>query len=292
MTQKECYLYKITNKVNGKCYIGVSKDPYKRFKAHKQKSSNCIKLRNAMTKHGHNHFVLQVLCKGSVDYISDLEGKAIEVYDSRENGYNILYGNHKKNLSLPEEVSEKISSSLLKHYENNVSKTLGRKYDKCYNDHPVYVLGFWFPSVRFCSSVFNKHHGWVVQRDGSDQAYVKPPRAKRKDDQFTGTLYGGGFWWPDIDTACATLKMTKSKIKKRIRYGNVEAFSTAMSESKVGERNPMSGRTGALSPRSRPILVDGVRFESITEAINSTIYTKKQIQSRLKNDKYTNFIYL
>lgn len=292
MIPKEYYLYKITNKVNGKCYIGVSKDPYNRFKAHQQKSSTCTKLRNAISKYGRDSFELQVLCKGSVEYISDLEGSAIEAYDSRENGYNILYGNHKKNLALPQEVSDKISSSLLKYYKDNVSKTLGIKHDKCYNDHPVYVLGFWFPSIRYCSGVFNKHWGWVVQREGSDQAYISPPRAKRKDDQFKDPLYVGGFWWPDIDTACVNLKMTKSKIKKRIKDNNAEAYSTAMRESKIGDRNPMAGRTGVLSHRSRPVLVDGVRFDSITEAINSTIYTKKQIQSRLKNEKYTNFSYL
>lgn len=286
------YLYKITNKINGKLYIGVSKNPYKRFKGHQSKRSNCTKLKNAIDKYGSDSFVVEVLCEGSLEYISELEGKAIELYNSRVNGYNILYGHHKKNLKTPPEVGNKISSSLYKHYEENTSKNLGRKYDKCYNDHPVYVLGFWFPSVRFCSSVFNKHHGWVMQREGSDQAYIKPPRAKRKDDKFKDPLYVGGFWWPDIDTACINLKMTKSKIKSRVRGGNVEAFSTAMRESKIGKRNPMSGRTGALNSRSKPVLIDGVIFESITEASHSTIYTKKQIYSRLKNDKYTNFSYL
>lgn len=245
-----------------------------------------------MVKYGVDSFILEVLCEGSLDYISDLEDRAIEVYDSRKNGYNILYGHHKKHLKAPPEVGNKISSSLYKYYEENTCKNLGRKHSKCYNDRPVYVLGFWFPSVRYCSNVFNKHWRWVVQRDGSEQAYVKPPRAKRKDDTFKDPLYVGGFWWPDIETACINLKMTKSKIKKRVRNGNVEAFSVAMRESKVGKRNPMAGRTGALSHRSRPISVDGVRFESITEAINSTTYTKKQIYSRLNNDKYENFIYL
>jgi hypothetical protein len=71
-------------------YIGVAKDPYKRFKKHQSKSSSCLKLKYAMLELGKENFNLEVLCCGLRDYILDMEEKLIETYDSASNGYNIL----------------------------------------------------------------------------------------------------------------------------------------------------------------------------------------------------------
>lgn len=285
------YLYKITNKINGKCYIGVSKDPYSRFKAHCQKQSTCTKLRNAILKHGPENFEMVVLCKGSLDYISDLEDKAIEKYNSREDGYNILFGHHKKNLKLPPEVSDAISKSLYKFYENNECKNLGKKFDKCYNDNPVYVLGFWFPSVRFCTQVFGKHCTWVMNRNGSEQEYIPKRRTLRKDCKYTGPVYVGGFWWPDLNVASDKLKISKSTLVARLDRGYVEEYSTAMSEGKKGKLNPMAGKFGSLHPMSRKVRIEGVVYGSIAEAVRITGYTKSQIEKRITKEKYPDFSY-
>ena len=139
------FLYKITNKVTGKCYIGVSKDPYRRFKEHTSEHSTCTKLKRSMQKHGSDNFTLSVLCEGSESYVIELEAKAIEVYDSIISGYNILPAHHSDRLTVPREVVEKQKASVRRYYENNVSKNLGRSVEKRVDDKPLYVLGFLVP---------------------------------------------------------------------------------------------------------------------------------------------------
>jgi len=87
-------IYCITNKVNGKQYIGVSKDPKKRFRQHcnhKIKTKAIIK--NAILLHGKENFELQILLHGPKDYCYELEPKLIEAYNTRTpDGYNICKG--------------------------------------------------------------------------------------------------------------------------------------------------------------------------------------------------------
>jgi group I intron endonuclease len=56
-----CGIYKITNKINNKCYIGSSVNILERFKSHrnKLKSNKHINnyFQNAYNKHGINNFI-------------------------------------------------------------------------------------------------------------------------------------------------------------------------------------------------------------------------------------------
>ena len=80
------YLYKITNTINNKSYIGVSTRPEKRFKW-----NHCVGLGSKeIAKDLHTgHFVLEILACGSASYIYELEHKAILLYDTLvPKGYN------------------------------------------------------------------------------------------------------------------------------------------------------------------------------------------------------------
>jgi group I intron endonuclease len=88
------FLYSITNKTNGMQYIGVTKNPKVRFRGHtvhniKTRSA----LKNAVNKHGADNFEMNILCQGTQDYCYELEGKAIQSFNTRKpNGYNICSG--------------------------------------------------------------------------------------------------------------------------------------------------------------------------------------------------------
>jgi len=89
-------VYKITNIINGKVYIGqTSKDIVNRFKQHCTKASKVPYLRNAIQKYGKSNFKIEQL--GITDIESEvdlLEQHYISVYKStnHEFGYNISTG--------------------------------------------------------------------------------------------------------------------------------------------------------------------------------------------------------
>jgi group I intron endonuclease len=80
-------IYKITNKVNGKCYIGRTTSLKKRFEKHL--SGGTPPLRHAVRKFGKENFTIEVLCK-IPDKLATLERKYIKDFKSydRHYGYN------------------------------------------------------------------------------------------------------------------------------------------------------------------------------------------------------------
>ena len=90
------YIYKITNKINNKHYIGKTEksNPYKRWKEHiyasKQLRNKNRPLYRAINKYGSENFVFEVLF-----YAFDtnlMEVYFIELYNSCRKGYNATFG--------------------------------------------------------------------------------------------------------------------------------------------------------------------------------------------------------
>jgi predicted GIY-YIG superfamily endonuclease len=83
------YLYKITNLMDSKIYLGMTKVPSSRWSYHKTSNSKSSHLSKIIKQLGPENFTFEVLCKGEKSYIKDLEEKAIVVFNSLEpNGYN------------------------------------------------------------------------------------------------------------------------------------------------------------------------------------------------------------
>lgn len=99
-------IYKITNLLNGKVYIGQSVDIQKRLKAHfayaKNKNSKeyNTSIHNAIRLYGDYNFKCEVLQKCTKEQLDELEKYYINLYDStnRQKGYNLTqggFGGHK-----------------------------------------------------------------------------------------------------------------------------------------------------------------------------------------------------
>lgn len=119
-------IYKITNLVNNKIYIGKTKKYYKsslfgyikRFDNHinsafsNSKFNDCPRLYNAIRKYGKEKFKVELICESSLDEIDTLEIKYIEEFNStnRKIGYNIaLGGGGRSVVNISEEIRNKIS---------------------------------------------------------------------------------------------------------------------------------------------------------------------------------------
>ena len=105
-------LYKITNLLNNKIYIGITnRDPEKRFAEHKKPSANSF-IGKAIQSNGVENFSFEVLLTNIKDEdISNLERKYIEKYNSLlPNGYNADLGGieyHKHSDYIKQIISEK-----------------------------------------------------------------------------------------------------------------------------------------------------------------------------------------
>lgn len=89
-------IYKITNKINGKVYIGQTIHSIEyRFSRHCLKSQNgCVVLHNAITKYGKENFKVELIEEVPIEKLDEREIYWISYYKStnRKFGYNILLG--------------------------------------------------------------------------------------------------------------------------------------------------------------------------------------------------------
>jgi group I intron endonuclease len=110
MSEKICGIYKITNKVNGKVYIGQSVDIYRRWKQHKkigqglnetkyQRNKN-DPLYRAINKYGVDNFNFEIIEECDKALLSEREIYWIDLLDSTTshgNGYNQTLGGDSSN---------------------------------------------------------------------------------------------------------------------------------------------------------------------------------------------------
>lgn len=129
-------IYKITNKKNGKSYIGQTiRNLDKRIKAHLSKSNKCWAIGKALKKYGIENFEIETidLC----DNLKDLNKKETEWIEKLETlhpkGYNLSLGGCNKKYS---KVSKnKMSKShkgkkLSKEHKENISKFVKKVFQE------------------------------------------------------------------------------------------------------------------------------------------------------------------
>ena len=203
MDNRSYYLYKITNLINGKLYIGVTAHPKKRVRQHlfeKPKIGKISLIKNAAIKYGGDNFKFEVICIGKKDYIYDLEVKAIKAYSTTSpNGYNIAIGGEGGNIG---------------------------KVEKRSDDYVCYVSGFWFPNKRVACKALqietsNIFYTWRMLGILGDE--VKP----RKNSKYP--IYYKGFWFDSVKTASAIYNKSTGSITQQVYRGKVEENASLVS---------------------------------------------------------------
>jgi group I intron endonuclease len=123
------YVYKITNTITNKCYIGVTVQPdcNRRWRKHINSlkyKEGCPLLKKSMQKHGVENFKFEILIICFDDDVVKFEKEYIKKFNSQTpNGYNILSGGqigdgHVGFKHRPETI-EKVKESLRKFKEAN-----------------------------------------------------------------------------------------------------------------------------------------------------------------------------
>lgn len=109
-------IYTITNKVNGKLYVGFSLDILYRFKNHKYKLRRGIhhscSLQNAWNKYGEENFDFEVLEECEERFLASQEHYWVNMLRcySTENGYNEKPTDPNGRLRMSEQAKQKLSA--------------------------------------------------------------------------------------------------------------------------------------------------------------------------------------
>lgn len=120
------YIYKISNNINGKFYIGKAINAEKRFKRHKYLAKKGVKRHfyNAIRKYGENNFTLSIIEECDNEIINDREKYWIERLNATNPliGYNNASGGEGGNTwqynTHKEDTKKKLSQKLKGHAVN------------------------------------------------------------------------------------------------------------------------------------------------------------------------------
>lgn len=154
-------IYKITNVLNGKCYIGQSVDPHKRFVSHCSRANNDSDnspIHSAIKKYGKENFKLEIL-EWTEDY-NRREKELIQEYNSLSpNGYNIALGGENP----PVYYGEKHHGSVINNEEVNMVICLLK-----YSDKTEPEIGRWFKKNFNQPLIHNINFGITHRRKNED----------------------------------------------------------------------------------------------------------------------------
>ena len=156
------YIYKITNNINGKIYIGKTmRSIEQRWKEHlaNVKKEDCKNrpLYKAINKYGVKNFSIEEIEECSDTILSDREKYWIEYYNSFKNGYNATKGGDGspyidrklvietyKQIQNCKKTAEILNIHVDSVYKilksNDIERKSSQKISKEYNGKPVYML--------------------------------------------------------------------------------------------------------------------------------------------------------
>ena len=123
--QKGGVIYKITNIIDGKFYIGSTNNLIKRYYTHvnhiRTGKNSCVKLIRAVNKHGEDNFKFEIVCECSTEEILKTEQEYINNLKPHYNVAKIAGSN--LGIKRAEEVKLKKSASQKENWKDEAYRT-------------------------------------------------------------------------------------------------------------------------------------------------------------------------
>lgn len=92
-------IYKITNNINGKIYVGQSNNIQRRFSEHQNRGATSrIPVDVAIQKYGKENFSFEIIEECSIEQLNQRETYWITYFNSIENGYNCSVGGDQQSI--------------------------------------------------------------------------------------------------------------------------------------------------------------------------------------------------
>lgn len=201
MEEKKWCVYKHTNTLNGKVYIGItSKNPLSRWEYGRGYRHNAH-MDSAIKKHGWDSFSHEILYEDlSQDEALKIERELIAEYNSsdRRYGYNIEAGGVKKG-AYSEETLEKMRQRMLgannHNYGKHLSEETRRKLSECNQGakHPKYGTHHSEETKRKIGEAIGGENHYLYGKNASDETKEKMRSSSPNNRQIlcveTGVVY-------------------------------------------------------------------------------------------------------
>ena len=263
--QKIIGVYKISNTLSGRYYIGYSTNINRRFTVHrsklKQKCHDNIFLQRAYNLDGEDKFIYEII------HICDTEEEAKEIelqyltdLTIRNIIYNLNFNNSGGDLLTNHPDKEKIREQIINSYKETLSKMTPEerkeKYGKCGERN----------------GMFGKTHSDEVRKMNSE--------LKKGNTNFKGCKH------------TEESKQKMSEIRKNKNTGENNSFfgkhHSEETKQKIREKN-----IGNIPPSNKEITIDDFFYISISEAGRQLNISVATILWRLnsKNPKFENYKY-
>lgn len=246
------YIYKITNIVNGKCYIGVTtkENPNERWSNHKsaiRANSGCPFLQKAVKKYGEDAFKFEVLIICFDKDVFKFENEYIIKYNSMSpNGYNVAVGGIRG------------PTFLGKHHSQETKKILSIKSREYHNRSDVKEQqkqrAIEFNKIRNTGELLRNSEKWQqAVREGRIGGHSCTEKSKKKISESLKEYYK---------------KQQEDPINKKKVYVNLEKTREIMRK--------INGR------KVSQYAIDGTfiaSFDSIVEAAEKCGFPRRNIQA-------------
>lgn len=269
------YIYKITNKKTGKYYIGKTKDFKKRKKQHfdnlKKNKHICRHLQYSWNVYEEQNFIFEVIYSNLTEeqatekeqyYLDHFFEEMYNMSKFSGGGDNISYHPNR------DEITKKIAESTKRWMETLTPEQRKEKFGRNGSKNGMYGK---IHSSKTRENIKLKLRNYYKENDNYNKG--------KKAEEYLGE---------------EKAKQFKKKLSK-------------IASERVGEKNPFFGKhhkketkeklrkkkTGQKPSNSRPVIIDGVEYLSVTEAGKMLGDVTATILNRIKtkNKKYENYFY-